>query len=572
MRAGDDIELLRRYANNGEEEAFATVARRYVNLVFSAALRQARDRQMAEDISQTVFVLLARKGASLPANVILSGWLYRATGFVAADAIKSEARRRKREEIAMETLGETEAHWQEIEPDLDDSMRELGKQEREFVLMRFFENRSLREIGDVMGLSEDAAQKRVSRALERLRELLARRGAKITSVGLAGALTAYSCQAAPVGLISSVCAVATTSAGAVGLTAFTKGAIEFMAMTKLKLAAVAVVLVAAVSAPVVTQQQTVRELRQENDRLKTEFAKAAARAQTTPAAQIDPTELKRLREDAAEVHRLRAEIAGGNAAAAPAKRAATRQTDVAAGLDEATAKDPMKRHTLGSTLVREGKFPEALEHFLWCYDEGAKESPSFYGVRSSFLLNDIRDLGAKYPPALEALQKRRDDLATEIRNNQTSNPLALMDLVRLNGSLGESKASLALFDELPAGDPKRTQLVQYATDDFLTAGRYQDIVDSGRPEAAVASAVLSAQSVKLVGERNPRTDAALHDHVIDVAGKSLQALAGAGQVDRANALVDQIFNFDNSPKAKEKLLKFAEKAGNGPVAEHIRGK
>src|SRR5678815_4875636 len=98
--------------------------------------------------------------------------------------------------------------------DSDEAMRELGKQEREFVLLRFFENKSLREIGEVMDVSEDAAQKRVARALERLRDLLGRRGAKVTTTTLGGALLTYSCASAPASMISvtalSSAAIATT--------------------------------------------------------------------------------------------------------------------------------------------------------------------------------------------------------------------------------------------------------------------------------------------------------------------------------------------------------------------------
>src|SRR5688572_21430437 len=195
MQAANDHELLRLYAREKSEPAFATLVSRYVKLVYSAALRQVSEPQLAQDVTQSVFVLLARKAKSLPESVILSGWLYRAAGYVASDARRSESRRRKREEIAVQEFSEThhDSSWSEVSAILDEAMRELGKQDREFVLLRYFENRSLREIGDVMGVSEDAAQKRVSRALERLRELLGHRGSKVTAATLGSALLNYSC-------------------------------------------------------------------------------------------------------------------------------------------------------------------------------------------------------------------------------------------------------------------------------------------------------------------------------------------------------------------------------------------
>lgn len=577
MQAANDHELLRRYSSEKSDEAFKALVSRYVKLVYSAALRQVRDPHLAEDVTQSVFVLLARKANALTNQTVLSGWLYRAAGYVASDALRAERRRKKREEIAMQPFfeGKEQSSWAEIEGVLDEAMDALGKQERDFVLLRFFENRSLREIGEVMGVSEDAAQKRVGRALEKLRELLVRRGAKLTSAGLGAALVNYSCQAAPVSVAGLIAAGSGGSAAAVGITFFTKAAIDFMPMTKLKMAAAAAVLAVAVSTPTMIQRRAVNELRQENTALREQLSQATAKAapaETPPAANQD---LQRLREDAAEVHRLRAQVAALTATAASAKSSPTQSRPgtggAADGLDEATAKDPMKRQQLGAKLAREGKFAEALEHYLWCYDEGVAD-PAYYGVRGSFLLNEIKELGKKYPAALEALQKRRDDLAAGITNKTNGRQLALLDVARLNTALGDTTATVGLFDQLAADDPRRVQLVQYSMDDFIAAGRYEEIANSGRPEAAVASAILGAQASKLATGANPNAEAAMRNSVLETAGKSLLALAGAGQVERANSLADQVLRFDSSAEAKAKLLKFVEKSGNASVIEYLRRK
>src|SRR3954471_12245186 len=118
MQATDANELLRRFTREKSDDAFAAIVSRYVNLVYSAALRQVRGRDLAHDVTQSVFVLLARKAKSLPHNIVLSGWLYRAAGYVASDAIRAETRRRKREEIAMEQFHDRESRavWDDIEP------------------------------------------------------------------------------------------------------------------------------------------------------------------------------------------------------------------------------------------------------------------------------------------------------------------------------------------------------------------------------------------------------------------------------------------------------------------------
>src|SRR3989442_3880115 len=136
--AMDDLELLHEYAASQSEQAFATLVGRHVNLVYSAALRQVRDPHLAEEVTQTVFIRLARKAGTIRGGVILSGWLFRTTRFVASEVVRMENRRRHREQNAMETLLESqgEAPWAQIAPSPDEAMAGLNAADRDALLLR----------------------------------------------------------------------------------------------------------------------------------------------------------------------------------------------------------------------------------------------------------------------------------------------------------------------------------------------------------------------------------------------------------------------------------------------------
>jgi len=238
----DDSELLRCYAEEKSEAAFTELVRRHINFVYASALRQAwGNTSLAEDVTQAVFTDLAHKAAALVRHRALVGWLHTATRFSTSKAMRAESRRHAREQEAhamKERLHESEtpADWERLRPVLDGVLGELGDRDRAAILLRFFENKTLAEVGENLSLTETAARSRVDRALEKMRGMLARRGVTSTTAALAIALASQAGVAAPAGLAASVTEAALASATAGG----TVAAATFMSIIKISIAALMV--------------------------------------------------------------------------------------------------------------------------------------------------------------------------------------------------------------------------------------------------------------------------------------------------------------------------------------------
>lgn len=304
----NDRELLRDYVANNSQSAFTQLVERHLALVYSAARRQLRDSHLAEDVAQQVFTLLARKATRLGPDTILSGWLYRTARNLTSEMLRRERRRLQREQTALEIMNQPSDHtWQQIAPVLDDAMAVLSGADHDAVVLRYFENRSLADVGAALGTTDDAAQKRISRALEKLRGFFNRRGKSVTTTALAAAITAGAIQPAPSALAAGIAATSFALAGSAGVGA---GIAQTLMLMKTKLVFAAVVM-AAVATPVVWQQKTMNGLRQANQQLQARVAQSEqVRDENARLTQlkIDADELARLRGEHAELLRLRGEV------------------------------------------------------------------------------------------------------------------------------------------------------------------------------------------------------------------------------------------------------------------------
>src|SRR4051812_32816018 len=198
----EDSVLLRQFAETRSDSAFAELVRRHVNLVYSVASRQVGgDLNLAEDVCQEVFRTLATKASRLLERPTLGGWLYRTTQFEASEVVRSERRRRAREQEAaamnIDPGNNEYVDWDRARPLLDSAIAELGDQDRDSVFLRYFEDRSFSDIGAKLGLSENAARMRTERALAKLQRGMERRGITSTSAAIVAALAGQGAVAVP---------------------------------------------------------------------------------------------------------------------------------------------------------------------------------------------------------------------------------------------------------------------------------------------------------------------------------------------------------------------------------------
>jgi RNA polymerase sigma factor (sigma-70 family) len=215
----DDATLLRQYANHRSEDAFRTLVQRHADWLYSASLRMVRNATLAEDVTQAVFVALARRAGTIRSEAALASWLFKATRFAAIDALRRERRRRRHESKAA-IMTEHSTHspdeaWEDVAPLLEQTVARLRPQDRQAILLRFYEQKPLKEVGAALGISEEAAKKRVARALDELRSLCGRTGLATAATAVTAALLDANVTHAAPGTVATSAASAAVAGSAI---------------------------------------------------------------------------------------------------------------------------------------------------------------------------------------------------------------------------------------------------------------------------------------------------------------------------------------------------------------------
>lgn len=354
-----DPDLLRQFSEERAESAFAELVRRRIDFVYAAALRQlAGDAHRAADVTQEVFLDLARKAGTLKNHPELLGWLFTSTHFAALNAIRAEQRRRRRETEAhaMHDAGPISdlesAAWEEVRPALDAALHELNERDRRIVLLRFFAQESFAGIAQALGLTENAAQKSATRALDRLRAALVRRGITSTSTALSAVLTAHAHITAPAHLAlqisnAAIAGAVTSIGGAAALASF------FSVMNTTKIVAGLATLCAGVAVGFVFREQRRAD------------AAAAELASHTRAQVALESQVHALKD--------RADTAEHRAQAADADNAALLQAVAKTAAAKAPAKPPRKDY---AAMPRETALAEVAAMISQA-EEKARSAPGY---------------------------------------------------------------------------------------------------------------------------------------------------------------------------------------------------
>ncbi len=396
----DDVTLLRRYAQNHSETDFAELVRRHLNLVYSAALRQVNgDTHLAQDVTQLVFTDLARKATKLAEHRVLAGWLFTSTRFAAAKLVRGERRRQTREQEAqlVQEISPSDPNaqldWERVRPVLDEALGELNERDREAILLRYLEGCDFATVGAKLSLSDNAARMRVDRAVDKLRSLLARRGATSTTAALSLALANQAIVAAPAGLAATVTGTALAGTGTVAT-------LTFMSLTKLQLGLATAVLVTGAGFYAVQEQGNaalrdelagepqnsgeIAGLRQANLRLERAASQVAD-------LHVSDAELVRLRDEAVTLkNRLQA-----MAPAAPQPTGGTRLGPPVGATVRAGNLDAMPKATVRETPVYPAEMAKA-------------------GIEGSVLVSFVIDTNGKVQQARVAESTRHEFEASAI--------------------------------------------------------------------------------------------------------------------------------------------------------------
>jgi RNA polymerase sigma factor (sigma-70 family) len=499
--------LLADYVDNGSEPAFRELVNRYVDLAYSVALRLVQgDTHLAEDVTQMVFVDLARKARTFSPEVMLGGWLHRRTCFVAAAVMRAQRRRQSRETQALEmNIIESESNPPKIGPLLDDTINQLGAQDRAAILLRFFEQRDFRAIGQALGSNEDAARMRVKRALEKLHQLLKARGVTHSAAVLGTALTGEAITAAPAGLAASISGAALAGASVGSGTALT--ILKLMSTTKLHSGIISAIVIAAALTTLIIQHQAqlklraenlalsrqIQQLKADNDSLSNRFARlnhqAARLAAALPPTTLAPTGLPGNLEGTNlyarfgdKVTKLTGEqvraYLKANRRNAASLLAAFRTTGDAALLAEAMQKYPQDPHLAFEAIFKQDSSPEEKRQWLDDFKNSAPDNALADYLSAADYLKSGQNEQAMQDLAATSGKQQFEDYSVDRTQNDEEAFL----------SAGYSPAEAKVVSSLGLLLPQLSQMKSLALGMADMAQSYQQSGDDASAQAALQMA------------------------------------------------------------------------------------
>jgi len=430
---------------------------------------------------------------------------------------------------------------QNLHVHIDDALDGLAEEDRQAIVLRYYGSKSFVEIGQMFGLSDDGARKRVDRALDKLRTVMLRKGVTSTAVALSAALTVNAATTAPVALGASVAGTAVASATAAGVGAM-------LATYKAAVFGLGTVAVGAIGS-VIYQAKQVSEL--QRDLAGASTVVAALRAEldvTKQAAQRLERHLQQAEDDASLL-------------IGAVRQANIMPTNESHSLDGPPNQSMVeKRYAEARAHAQAGRHAEALEGFLWCFDTGMPAVPRYAGVRLSFLVREIQKLAAVYAPAMTALRERRDRSEEGMLGKSGETTYAL-EFAALNDALGEEQRTIDAFFRFNEGDPRRSAMASRVLRMLARQRRYNE-----------AASVQTLDGLLLEFERNTRafdrssldekTSEAARRATLDKFVTSVEVLAGANRPAEARIMIATILAWDRSDQSVRTLREAVRRSGS----------
>ncbi|MEO7414308.1 MAG: RNA polymerase sigma factor, partial [Opitutaceae bacterium] len=507
----------------------------------------------AEDITQEVFVKLARHAGDLIEHPALLGWLHTTTRCAAIDVIRSEQQRKCREEAAHamhanETAGDV--NWERLRPVLDESLSELSEPDREVVLARYFDGQPFMRIAGELGISENAAQKRTDRALDKLHAALTRRHITSTSAALGTALATNASMAAP-GWLAASAAKAALAGSVIGTATASSGLLTFMTTGKLGIGIAGALAVVGLGAAYL------------NGKTAHETTAALALSLQQEAALTDRLrDLEKASRISSERERVADEKTGQLLSTAKAMMAAKQNAAVSTETERLTSEIVNRRFKLAQQLVDSGDPETALRELVWCYDVGMLRVAGMSYVRTT-AVGLFAKLGERYAPALAALRERRDQVRV-VMDAEERDVDATKEFASINSALKNESENIAYFDGLPVGDLRRT-LLAYASRDYLIENRrYADALN-GKPYRLMSmffESLVAGASHQPGTNESPALREKARAAVAISTAKDIETLAGVGDLAHARELAERLTAFDSSPATKLLIEKHVTRAGH----------